>query len=97
MNPMKTVSMNNEGRITVPADARRSLGIEGAAEFEIEVDGDSDAIILRPVVTIRREDAWAFSEEHSARLKRAVADANAGRTRRASEDDLQALMGSVDA
>ena len=39
----------------MPSDARKALGIDGSAEFEIEVDRESDSTTLRPVVTVRRE------------------------------------------
>jgi len=90
---MKTVVMNGSGRITVPAEARRELGIEGEAEFEIEVDAEQDAIILRPAVVLRREDAWAYTAEHRALLARAHRDSREGRVRTVSEDDLS-VMGS---
>jgi AbrB family looped-hinge helix DNA binding protein len=50
---MKTVVMNPSGRITLPAEARRLLNLEGETELEIEVDEESDAIILRPVLVLR--------------------------------------------
>jgi bifunctional DNA-binding transcriptional regulator/antitoxin component of YhaV-PrlF toxin-antitoxin module len=89
---MKIVTMNDEGRITVPADARRALGIDGPADFEIEIDDSSDAIILRPVVTIRREDAWAYTPEHMARVAAARADGRDGRSRAATADEVRSGM-----
>ncbi len=63
------VAMNGEGRITIPAAARRQLGLEGAAQFQAEVrDG---ALVLRPAVVIPREDAWAYTPEHLKKVERA--------------------------
>jgi AbrB family looped-hinge helix DNA binding protein len=87
----RTLSMSENGRLTVPAEVRRALGIAGETEFEYEVDPGSDAIILRPAVVLRREDAWAYTPEHRAQLEGAHADVAAGRMRRLSEDELAAL------
>jgi len=83
--------MNNSGRLTVPADARRELGIEGEAEFELEVDREHDALILRPAVVLRRQDTWAYTPEHRELLERAHGDSREGRVREMSEDDLSKL------
>ena len=88
---MKTVTMNESGRLTVPADARRQLRLLGEAEFEVEVDEEEDAIILRPVVALRREDAWAYTREHRELLAEAHRDSREGRVRRLGESQLKAL------
>ncbi len=55
------VAMNGEGRITIPAAARRQLGLEGAAQFQAEVrDG---VLMVRPAVVIPREAAWAYTPD----------------------------------
>lgn len=87
---MKTiVSMNEQGRLTVPVEARRALRIEAEAQFEVEVA--DDVIVLRPVITIPREDAWASTPEHLRRVEQARRDAREGRTRRFTEDELEQL------
>jgi AbrB family looped-hinge helix DNA binding protein len=88
---MKTVVMSKSGRITLPADARRRLGLDAETEFEVEVDEVSDAIILRTAVVLRREDAWAYTPEHRALLARAHADSREGRLQRLTEDELARL------
>lgn len=54
------VAMNEEGRITIPAAARRQLGLEGEAQFQAEVQ--NGVLVLRPAVVILREDARAVEE-----------------------------------
>ncbi len=88
---MKVVLMSKDGRLTVPAEARRALGIEGEAEFEIEVDPTQDALTLRPVVVLRREDAWAYTPEHRQLLARAHRDSREGRVRQMTEEELKRL------
>jgi bifunctional DNA-binding transcriptional regulator/antitoxin component of YhaV-PrlF toxin-antitoxin module len=80
------VAMSARGRLTLPADVRRQLGVEGEARFQVEVsDGN---VVLRPVVALSREDAWAYTPEHRALLERAHADSRAGRVRQMSGDEL---------
>ena len=87
---MKTVvSMNAQGRLTVPASARQALHLEGAAEFELEVS--SDEIILRPAIVIPRTDAWAYTEDHLRRVAGARSEGRQGANRQLSEGDLAAL------
>lgn len=88
------VEMSARGRLTRPVDARRRLGIEGEAQFQVEVqDGN---VVLRPVVVLPRDDAWAYTSEHRALLARAHADSRAGRVRQLSEDDLHRIAEAAD-
>lgn len=89
---MKTiVSMNRQGRLTVPAPARQALRVEGPAQFELEVT--EDALILRPAIVIPREDAWAYTSEHLGQVARSRRDAAEGRTRQLSEGELKRFIG----
>jgi bifunctional DNA-binding transcriptional regulator/antitoxin component of YhaV-PrlF toxin-antitoxin module len=81
--------MNAQGRLTVPAEARKALGLAGEAQFEAEVR--DDVLLLRPAVLIPREDAWAYTPEHRAMLARARDDVAHGRVRRLGEDELREL------
>ncbi len=45
--------MNPTGRLTLPADARRALGLSGEAFFEVHLEGN--AIILKPVAIVPLE------------------------------------------
>ncbi|MBI2756276.1 MAG: AbrB/MazE/SpoVT family DNA-binding domain-containing protein [Chloroflexi bacterium] len=87
---MKThVIMNSEGRLTVPAAVRKSLGLAGQSPLELEVaDG---LMLLRPAVIIPREDEWAYTPEHRALLARSQEDVRQGRVRQVSEADLERL------
>jgi len=85
---VKIAVMSKSGRLTLPAEARRALGLDSETEFEIEVDSAQDALILRPAVVLRREDAWAYTTEHRALLRRAHADSREGRVQQRSEHDL---------
>src|SRR5687767_5546259 len=87
MAALKTlVSMNAQGRITVPSDARELLQVGADTQFELEVT--EHEMILRPALVIRREDAWAYTPEHVASVGRALRQVEEGRLRRASTDEL---------
>lgn len=90
---MKTVTMSPGGRLTLPADARQALGLDGEVELEVEVDEERDAVVLRPALVLRREDAWAYTPEHRRLLARAHADAREGRVRSLSESELDRIGG----
>lgn len=85
----RLVTMTPNGRVTIPATARRELGVEGDATFEVGVQGDS--IVLRPAVVMTREDAWAYTPEHRRILAKAHRDSREGRVRRLSDRQLARL------
>ena len=85
------MTVSETGRLTLPAEVRRALGLHGETEFEVELDEQQDAIILRPAVVLRREDAWAYTAAHRDLLARAHADSREGRVREMSEDELRRL------
>jgi bifunctional DNA-binding transcriptional regulator/antitoxin component of YhaV-PrlF toxin-antitoxin module len=80
------IHMNAQGRVTLPASARRGLGLEGEADLQLEVD--HDAIVLKPTVVLSVEDAWAYTTPHRELLKRAHADSRQGRVRSLRESEL---------
>lgn len=83
------VAMNAQGRLTVPAEARKALGLVGEAQFEAEIR--DDGLLLRPAVLVPREDAWAYTPAHRALLAQALEDSAEGRVREMSEDALRDL------
>lgn len=83
------VAMNAQGRLTVPAEARRALGLVGEAQFQAEVR--DDGLLLRPAVLVPREDAWAYTSEHRNLLARAREDSARERVRELSESELHDL------
>lgn len=89
---VRTVTISSTGRLTLPADARRALGLQGEGELEIEVDEQRHALVLRVVVRVPDEDAWAYTDQHRRQLARALADS--GRVQTMSEADLRALAPS---
>lgn len=53
--------MNPAGRVTVPADVKRTLGLGQEAFFEVEVQ--KGAIVLEPVVVVPLPQAKAYTAD----------------------------------
>jgi AbrB family looped-hinge helix DNA binding protein len=53
--------MNPAGRVTVPAEVRRALGLSEEAFFEVEVQKGS--ILLKPVAVVPLEQAKAYQPQ----------------------------------
>ncbi len=84
-----TITSNKEGRLTIPAEVRAALRIEGEAHWTAEVV--EGALVLRPALVIPREDAWAYTPEHLAKVARAQEHTRAGRTIDTSPEELQQM------
>ena len=48
---MRTITMSPKGRLTLPAEVRQRLGLDGETEFDVEVT-ERGSVTLRPVVVI---------------------------------------------
>ena len=83
----KPVVMDPTGRLTIPAEARHSLHLNGETEFLIEIDDEKATITFRPAltITVAREDAWAYTPAHRERLARALAEVEQGKVIHGSE------------
>lgn len=90
---MKTVvKMGADGRLTVPAAARRELGIDGEVEFELEVVRDRISLLPNNAVD-HYDDSWADTPEHRERMERARRDVEDGRVYRLTVTELKQLAG----
>jgi len=81
------VAVNAQGRVTLPAEIRKKLRLTGGSQLEVAVE--SGRITLRPAQVIPAEDAWAYTPENLAGIRRALEDIRAGRVYSGlTEDDL---------
>lgn len=80
------MAVNKQGRITLPSDVRRALGLRDGSQLEVKMA--NDVIQLRPVVLIPEEDRWAYTPEALASLKRALVKIEAGRVFEMSEEQI---------
>ena len=85
------VSLNNQGRLTIPDAMRKAMRLEPGAQLELEIQGSD--LILRPVLVIPREDAWAYTPEHRAAIERASQSPTVPNV---GEADLVAIMEADD-
>lgn len=93
---MRTVTMSRTGRITVPAETRKELGVEGETEFELEVDHEAGTLLLHPAIVVRRSDAWTQTPEFRAKIERARRDFAEGRFREMTLEELERLGEDVE-
>jgi len=84
------VSVNKQGRVTLPVKARRALGI--TADTQLEVAVKDGALELRPAFVIPEEDRWAYTPESLASFRRALADVKAGRVFELTENQLLKIL-----
>ena len=85
------VTVNAQGRLTIPAEIRRELGIQGESTLILETD--AGRLIARLAFVIPAEDAWAYTPEHIAGVAEARAQAAAGLSFHLTEDELRARIG----
>lgn len=90
------VTMSTTGRITLPVEIRKALDLQGEAEFLVEELSEGEGIVLRPVVTVLREDAWTYTAEDLESIERGLRDIREGRVRHATEADFRALADVAD-
>lgn len=87
---MAVVRVDGEGRLTIPSEALRALGVEGETDLTIEVDAEQETVLLRPVE--HDDDSWLYEDpEVRASIERGLADIEAGRVHRKTEAELRAL------
>jgi AbrB family looped-hinge helix DNA binding protein len=84
--PRTLIGVNEQGRVTLPAEVRRRLGIRAGSQLEVKVE--ENGIRLRPATVIPEADRWAYTPEAIASLKRGLADLKAGRVYQLTEDEL---------
>ena len=95
MGEKAVLSVSEKGRITLPVAARRALRLEPNSRVECEVVDNT--IVLRKVLVVPAEDAWAYTPESLARMRRALDDHRAGRAYRLTEEFLLKFIEQADA
>lgn len=81
------VAVNAQGRVTLPAEIRRKLHLGEGDQLEVAVE--DDRITLKPARVVIAEDAWAYTAENLAGIRRALDDIREGRVYRLSWEDLE--------
>ena len=86
-----TVTVNAQGRMTIPAEIRRELGIKG--ESTLIVETQDGRLVARPAFVVPAEDAWAYTPEFIAKVRRAEDQLDAGLGIQMTVDELRAYAG----
>lgn len=73
----------------MPADVRKKLNLSEGDQLQVAVD--EDRITLRPARVVAAEDAWAYTAESLAGIRRALDDIAAGRVYRLSWNELERI------
>ena len=79
VGPVFRTNVRAKGQITLPEEIRRAAKLEEGDLLEIEVQ-DEGVIVLRPVGTIDRDQAWFWTEEWQRREREASEAIREGRT-----------------
>lgn len=66
------------GTVTIPAEARRALGLDQAGA-QVEVVMRNNELVLVPYVAVPAADAWFWNPGHQAAEREADEDLAAGR------------------
>lgn len=74
---MARTTLRAKGQLTLPEDIRRAARLEEGDLLEAEVS-DSGEVILRPLATVDRSQAWFWTEEWQAGEREATGQARRG-------------------
>lgn len=84
------VTVNRQGRITLPAAVRRQMRLEEGRQLEVVVSHGE--VRLRPAAVVPAEDAWAHTAENIAAIREALAHVSAGRVFPSSAENLESRV-----
>lgn len=62
-----TVTISAKGQVALPKKIRNTLRIETGDQFRVEISGTK--IVLTPVVTVPKEQAWFWTDAIQAKVQ----------------------------
>ena len=71
-----TVTISAKGQVALPKKVRSELCIKTGDQFRVEVSGTN--IVLTPVVTVPKEQAWFWTDEIQAKVRASEEDHKKG-------------------
>lgn len=80
-----SVTISAKGQVALPKDVRNKLGIKAGDQFRVEVSGAK--IVLTPVVTVPKEQAWFWTDEVQAKVRASEEDHEKGNFKTYKEVD----------
>jgi AbrB family looped-hinge helix DNA binding protein len=85
-----TTYVRSKGQITIPADVRREVHLEEGDPVEVEVV--EGGILLKPRKVIDATQAWFWTPEWQASIRRSVEQLAAGEAEVMDEDGFLAAL-----
>ena len=83
---MARTTLRAKGQLTLPDDVRKAANLQEGDLMEAEVS-DSGEVILRPLATVDRSQAWFWTPEWQAGEREATEQARRGKGERFETDD----------
>ena len=80
-----TVTISAKGQVALPKKVRDKLCIKTGDQFRVEVSGAK--IVLTPVVTVPKEQAWFWTDEIQAKVHASEEDYKKGNYKEYEEVD----------
>ena len=71
-----TVTISAKGQVALPKNVRNTLRITTGDQFRVEVSGTK--IVLTPVVTVPKEQAWFWTDAIQAKVRASEEDYKKG-------------------
>ncbi|WP_373894175.1 AbrB/MazE/SpoVT family DNA-binding domain-containing protein [Virgibacillus natechei] len=92
----ENIQLRDKNRITIPSDLVEELHLEKGAQLEAHVE--DGRLVLIPVITIARDQAWFWTESWQKGEREADEDIKAGRVSKSYDnaDDLIRALQSDD-
>ena len=70
------VTISAKGQVVLPKTVRSKLHIKTGDQFRVEISGTK--IVLTPVVTVPKEQAWFWTDEIQAKVRASEEDYKKG-------------------
>jgi antitoxin MazE len=70
------VTISAKGQVALPKKIRSELSIKTGDQFRVEISGTK--IVLTPVVTVPKEQAWFWTDEIQAKVRASEEDYKKG-------------------
>ena len=86
-----TVTISAKGQVALPKEVRNKLRIKTGDQFRVEVSGAN--IVLTPVVTVPKIQAWFWTDEIQAKVRASEEDHERGNYK--EYKDIDQLLGDL--
>jgi len=72
-----TVKVREKYQVTIPEDVRSKIPLKVGERVEVAVRGEE--IVIRPIIEVPREQAWAWTKEWQEQMIRSMEDIKKGK------------------